>query len=184
MAMRFITHSMITPSLWRASLALLTALTLVACSPSLNWREVRDAEARYTVLLPAKPASHTRPVTLGELNVEMHMTAAEADEMNFAVASAVIDDAAQRKRALAMMQQAMVKNIGGSIVQTKALTLKDGAEATEIEARGTLASGRRMTLFARFAIKGSRVYQAVAIGPTDRLNAEIAETFLASFTLQ
>ena len=118
MAMRFITHSMLAPSLWRVSLAMLTALTLIGCSP--NWREVRDADARYTVLLPAKPASHVRPVTLGELNVEMHMTAAEADEMNFAVASAVIDDAAQRKGALAMMQQAMVKNIGGSIVPPQA----------------------------------------------------------------
>ncbi len=174
----------ITRPLFRASLAMLTALALVACSPSLNWREVRNTEARYTVLLPAKPASHARQVTLGDLKVEMHMTAAEADDMNFAVASAIIEDADQRRSALSMMQQAMVKNIGGSAVQTKSLKLGDGTEATEIEAGGALASGRRMILFARFAMKEQRVYQAVAVGPQDRLSAEIAETFLASFTLQ
>jgi hypothetical protein len=41
-----------------------------------------------------------------------------------------------------------------------------------------------MTLFARFATKDQRVYQAVAIGPSHQLSAEIADTFLASFALQ
>lgn len=173
-------------SLWRlrVTLAMAAALGLVACSPSLNWRQVQNADAHYTVLLPAKPASHSRPVVLGEMKVEMQMTAAEADDMNFAVASAIIEEAAQRKNALAMMQQAMVKNIGGSITGQKKLTLKDGTEATEIHASGTLANGRRMVLFARFAIKEQRVYQAVVIGPQERLSAEVAETFLTSFTLQ
>ena len=62
--------------------------------------------------------------------------------------------------------------------------LKDGSSATEIEAGGTMPNGRRMKLYARFAMKEQRIYQAVAIGPEDRLNAEIAETFLASFSLQ
>ena len=167
----------------RVSLAMVCALTLLACSPSLNWRELRDAEARYTVLLPAKPASHSRMVSLGEIKVDMHMTAAEADDMNFAVASALIEDATQRSQALELMQQAMVKNIGGSITHQKTLKLKDGTEATEIEASG-IVNGRNMTLFARFAMKDPRVYQAVAIGPSHKLSAEIADTFLASFALQ
>jgi len=168
----------------RASLAMIATCALIACSPGLNWREVRNTEARYTVLLPAKPASHTRPVTLGELKVEMQMTAAEADDMNFAVASALIEDASQRENALALMQQAMVKNISGNLIHQKTLKLKDGTEASEIEASGALANGRRVKLFARFAMKEQRVYQAVAIGPQNDLSAEIAETFLASFTLQ
>ena len=170
--------------LLRASLAMIAACALIACSPSLNWREVRNTEARYTVLLPAKPASHTRPVTLGELKVEMQMTAAETDDISFAVASALIEDASQRESALALMQQAMVKNISGNLIHQKTLKLKDGTEASEIEASGALANGRRVKLFARFAMKEQRVYQAVAIGPQNSLSAEIAETFLASFTLQ
>ncbi len=177
--MQFTIHSLL-----RASILMIAALGLVACSPSLNWREVRNDDASYTVLLPAKPASHTRTVTLGDLKVEMEMTAAEAEDINFAVASALVDDEGQRKNALGLMQQAMVKNIGGSVSREKTLVLKDGTAATEIEANGTMANGRRMRLFARFAMKEQRIYQAVTVGPQDRLNAEIAETFLTSFILQ
>ncbi len=172
----------------RASAALIASLSavavLVACSPSLNWRDVRDTDARFTVLLPAKPASHARDVNLNGLTVKMQMTAAEVDDMNFAVASAVIDDEQQRTSALANLQQAMVNNIGGRVLRQKTLTLKDGTEAVEIEATGAMANGRRMALFARFATKAPRVYQAVAIGPADSLTAEVAEPFLSSFTLQ
>ncbi len=167
-----------------ANVMVLAVLALFACSPSLNWREVRHAEARYVVLLPAKPASHARTVALGEVKVEMQMTAAEVDDMNFAVATARIDDEALRNNALGVMQQAMVKNIGGNLKQQKTLTLRDGTTATEIEAIGKLPTGQTMRLFARFAMKAPRVYQAVAIGPQDKLSAEIAETFLASFVLQ
>jgi hypothetical protein len=158
-------------------------LALTACSPSLNWREVHNIDGRYSVLLPAKPASHERPVNLGDLKIMMQMTAAEADEMSFAVASATIESDAQRKAALTLMQQAMVKNISGNVTQQRTLKLKDGTEAIETQASGTTGRGREMSLFARFVIKDQRVYQAVALGPKDRLTAEIAETFLSSFAL-
>lgn len=162
---------------------LLAALLTSACSPTLNWREVTNNEVPYTVLFPAKPASHARPVNLGGLKVTMTMTAAEADDMNFAVASAMIEDEAQRKAALAFMQQAMVQNLRGEIVHQKTVTLQDGSRMTEIHAVGSAANGRRTALFARFAIKNQQVLQVVALGPQETLNTEIAETFLTSFVL-
>lgn len=162
---------------------LLMVLALTACNPSLNWREVHTIDSHFSVLLPAKPASHARPVNLGDLQVTMHMTAAEADEMTFAVATAVIENEAQRKVALALMQQAMVNNINGKLTQQRTLRLKDGTEAIETQASGTTSRGRPISLFARFAMKDQRVYQAVAIGPQDRLTGDIAETFLSSFAL-
>lgn len=164
-------------------LMLLVLVTLSACSPSLNWREVHSSDALFSVLLPAKPASHERPVKLGALPVTMQMTAAEVDELNFAVASASIDDEQQRKAALAFMQQAMVQNIRGSITEQKAVTLKDGTHMTEIHATGVTANGRRIALWARFGIKAAIVYQVVAMGPQDKLTGEIADTFLSSFAL-
>ena len=47
------------------------------CSPNFNWREVQGTEPSYTVLLPAKPSSHSRVVDLDGLKVTMTMTAAE-----------------------------------------------------------------------------------------------------------
>ncbi len=164
--------------------ALLLATALSACNPALNWREVRGTDAPYTVLLPAKPATFARQVNLGGLKVEMSMTGAEVDDVSFAVASARIADAAQRKAALASMQEAMLRNIGSEKHVQRPVALKGGGSAIEVRADGHAGPNRRaVALHARFAEHGDRVYQAVALGPKDQLSEEAAETFLASFTL-
>ncbi len=155
---------------------------LAACSPALNWREVRGNDAPYVVLLPAKPTSFARPVDLGGIKVEMNMTAAEVDDVNFAVASAKIEDASQRQAALATMQAAMLRNIGSDQHSEKAVMLKGGAPATEVVASGK-AGNTALVLRARFAMHGNRVYQAIALGPAARLSDETADTFLSSFEL-
>ena len=162
---------------------LATVLALSACSPGLNWREVRGSDAPYTVLLPAKPGSHARSVNLGGLQVSMQMTAAEVGDLSFAVARASLTDAQQRMAAMEFMQQAMVQNIRGSITEQKSVVLKDGTAMNEIHAIGITMNGKRMALFARFGIKDDRVYQVVALGPQADLSSEIAETFLSSFVL-
>jgi hypothetical protein len=156
------------------------ALT-AGCSPNFNWREVQGADPSYTVLFPAKPSSHSRNVDLNGLTVSMSMTAAETEDINFAVASAEIEDEAQRNTALLAMQQAMLHNIRGEIVQQKLITQKDGTTMTEIQATGVVANGRRINLYARFAIIKAHVVQVVALGPQEKLNTEIADTFLSSF---
>ncbi len=175
---------MLTPRLplYRAALAALLCIALAGCSPSLNWREVRGNDAPYSVLLPAKPSSFARTVDLNGLKVEMSMTGAEVDDMNFVVASARITDAAQREAALATMQQGMLRNIGAERHTEKKVMLDGGIPATEIEASGRAGrDGRPMLLRARFAIHGEHVYQAVALGPGSQLSPETAETFLSSF---
>ena len=162
----------------------LLIMALCACSPTWNWREVSSTDAPYTVLLPAKPTSYTRPLDLNGLQVDMSMTAAEVSEVNFAVASAKITDAGQRQAALTNMQAAMLRNIGSEQHSEKLVMLKGGASATEIVAQGQ--AGRNKTpvmLYARFAIHGEYVIQAIALGPKAQLAPEIAETFLTSFTL-
>ncbi len=165
-----------------ALLVPILVLALAACSPALNWREVHGGDAPYVVLLPAKPTSFARPVDLGGIKVEMNMTAAEVDDVNFAVASAKIADAAQRQAALAAMQAAMLRNIGSDKHSEKAVTLKGGVPATEIVASGK-AGNTPLVLHARFVMHGEYVYQAIALGPATKLSDETADTFLSSFIL-
>ncbi len=176
--------SVLVPVRWCFA-SLLLVLALAACSPTLNWREVRGDEAPYVVLLPAKPSSFARPVNLGGIQVEMSMTAAEVDDVNFAVASAKVTDPAQRQAALAAMQAAMLRNIGSVQHSEKAVTLKGGIPATEVVASGKTgnAGNTAVVLHARFAMHGERVYQVIALGPTAHLSDETAETFLTSFVL-
>ena len=152
------------------------------CSPNFNWREVQGTDPAYTVLLPAKPSSHSRTVDLDGLHVTMTMAAAETDDVNFAVASIKVDDESQRHAALLAMQKAMLLNIRGDVAQQKVIALKDGTTMTEIHATGKTSSGSQLSLFARFGEHGQDVFQVVALGPSDKLTSEIADTFLSSFT--
>ena len=152
------------------------------CSPNFNWREVQGTDPSYTVLLPAKPSSHSRTVDLDGLRVTMTMTAAETDDVNFAVASIKVDDESQRHAALLTMQKAMLQNIHGDVAKQKVISLKDGTTMTEIHATGKTSAGRPLSLFARFGEHGHNVFQVIALGPSDKLTSDIADTFLPSFT--
>lgn len=155
-------------------LALLLAVTLSACSPKYDWRDHRGKDAPYAVLFPGKPATQTRTVRLDQLEVSMTMTAAEIDDVVFAIGSAQLADAAQAPAAIAAMKTAMVNNIGGSITGSK--TLAGGA--LEVD-----ASGKPMRLIGRFIAKNQRVYQVVVIGPAKKIEADTVETFFSSFKL-
>ncbi|HYD78974.1 MAG TPA: hypothetical protein VEC06_04135 [Paucimonas sp.] len=157
------------------------ALCLAACTPRFDWREVRGTEAPYTVLMPAKPASHARPINLGGTQVVMTMTAAEVDGALFAVGTAVMPDAAAAGNALAAMKTALINNIGGTLKSEKAVAAA-GTATLELEAVGGGPQPR--LLFARLAASGTRVYQVVALGPEKALPREAVDTFLTSFQLK
>ena len=80
-----------------------TLVALSACTPRFDWRSVRGTDAPYTILLPAKPSTHTRSVNLGGIQASMTMTAAEVDDVTFAVGSAELPDAAQAQAALLVL---------------------------------------------------------------------------------
>ncbi|HYD95127.1 MAG TPA: hypothetical protein VEC01_07370 [Noviherbaspirillum sp.] len=149
------------------------ALLLAACSPKFDWREVRGGDAPFIVLLPAKPASHTRTIDLDGVKVAMTMTAAEVDGVTFAVGSAEMQDAAQAQQALAAMKTALVRNIGGSITQEKTA----GPATIDVEAKGAQAR----VLIARFAARDKRIYQAVMLGNEKAISRDAADTFFTSF---
>lgn len=159
-------------------------LIVAGCSPALNWREVRNSDAGYTVLLPAKPTSFERSVDLDGVRVMMNMTAAEANGVSFAVATAVVADEAQRAGALMAMQTAMTRNIQGKITEQKTIPLKNGISVIQIRATGKAArNGEPLVLFARFLMHDTRVFQVIALGPKDKLDTEASDTFLNSFSL-
>ena len=156
-------------------MAVACAAVLAACSPKFDLREVRGTSAPFVVLLPAKPATHTRPVNLDGISVDMTMTAADAGGVTFAVGTAELPDAAQAQHALAAMKTALVRNIGGTV--RKETTPAPGT--LEVEAAGTDSR----LLLARFIARDKRIYQVIAVGKESALPPEAAETFFTSFKL-
>ncbi|WP_025916894.1 hypothetical protein [Herminiimonas sp. CN] len=164
-----------------ALLAVLSALT--GCSPRLNWRQVQDADARFAVLLPAKPATLARTIDLDGIRVTMSMTAAEVDGVTFAVGAIALPDAALAPKALQAMQLALVRNINGSVRSERAT-----GSSVDIVASGSIGSGREPArLLARFAAREQRVYQAIMVGRSsamDAIGADAADTFFTSLKVR
>lgn len=160
-------------------------MLLTACSPKYDWREVRGNDAPFLVMLPAKPASHTRGVNLDGIQVNMTMTAAEVDDVTFAVGAAQLPDAIQGEKALGAMKQALVRNIGGTIRQEKTSAM-DGMPMIALEASGPPAtgSGQPRLMLARFIAQGRYVYQLVVVGKENAVSRDAADMFLTSFKLQ
>ena len=186
------------------AIVLASALTLAAgCSPKYDWRNVQGVGAPYSVLLPAKPSSLTRTVNLGGIQASMTMTAAEIDDVTFAVGTAELADAAQAIAALTVMKDTMVRNVGGAVVMEKQVPdpagLRidldtgppapgaagapgaGGAPGGASSAAAPKANGRASVLHARFLARQKRVYQVVVVGPAQSMKADAIDTFLTSF---
>ena len=155
------------------------AALLAACSPKFDWREVRGSAAPFVVLLPAKPASHTRTVNLDGIEVPMTMTAADVDGTTFAVGTAELPDAARAQQALVAMKTALVRNIGGTVYKETSSAPGTVPATLEVEAAG--AESR--ILLARFLANDKRVYQVIVVGKENTLSREAADTFFTSFKL-
>ena len=175
---------------------LLATLAFVAlgsgCSPEFNWRETRSEDHRFSVLLPARPATMSREIDLEGQRVQMTMIGARVDRALFTVGAVQLELpeaelAESRDRALAAMRSAMLRNIGaepqpGTPV---GVAIVDGAgasrgtlEAVSVQASGR-AAGESVVMQAIFAGNRDRLWQAVAI--TAPGQAEQARTMLESF---
>lgn len=161
--------------------ALSCAFLLAACSPKHDWREVRGGGAPFIVTLPAKPASHTRQINLEGLPVTMTMTAAEVDNVTFAVGAAELTDAALASKALTSMKTALVRNIGGTIRKEKTDTTPPMIEVEASGPPGPGSGGHPRLLLARFYARDKFIYQVIVTGGEKSFSREAADTFFTSF---
>lgn len=158
-------------------------ITLAGCSPKFDWREIPGTSAPYVVMLPAKPAWHTREIDLDGIPLTMTMAGAEIDGVTFAVGSAALPDPARASHALTAMRTALVRNIRGTVVDEKRSPPNGGPMMITIEARGPAQDGQRL-LLARFIAKDQHIYQLVVTGPEREVSREAADTFFTSFRLR
>ena len=159
------------------------ALLLCACSPKFDWREVHGANAPFSILLPAKPTSSSRQISLDGLPVTMTMTAANVDEVLFAVGTAELASPREAVAALTAMKTALTRNIGGSIRRETASSDGTTPATIDVEAIGNPGNGDQQPrlLIARFIAIDKRVYQLVAVGKEKAVSREAVDTFLTSF---
>ena len=90
--------------------SLILALTLSACSPSQNWREVTLEGTTLKAQLPCKPDRTTRSVPLGGASVDLQVVGCESGSAIVAVMTAPLAAGADVHAVLAGWQKATLAN--------------------------------------------------------------------------
>ena len=157
-------------------------LALAACTPALNWREVRPEGSQARSMFPCKPASHARRVAIAGQSLEMSMLACSADETVYALSFADVAEPARVGAALDELGRAAQSNLQsqGAVAAEPAVVvgMTPHPQSAQWRLSGRLPDGRavqeRVLLFSH----GTRVYQATMLGA--RLDAEAQETFFGA----
>ncbi|HEX3140646.1 MAG TPA: hypothetical protein VHQ87_11360 [Rhizobacter sp.] len=165
-------------------LALSVLVLLGACSPTLDWREVRPEGSEVVALFPCKPSTDARSVTLDGARVRMLLTSCRAADVNWALAYADVPDPSRVPAALAALRAALEANLGGpaqrvSALQVNGMTPNPLAERVRIQ--GKLPAGDAVVLEGGFFAKGPRVFQATAMGAN--LSADAVANFFENLKL-
>lgn len=140
---------------------------LAACSPALDWREVRLQGTGVVATLPCKPNLSTRQVQLAGQAVLMSMLACKAEDLTWAIAAADVEDPARVGPALLALRESTRANLQGRVVETLPTAVR-GATPHDAQAR-VLVSGHKQdgtAASAQFIVfsHGTRVFQAIVMG--------------------
>jgi hypothetical protein len=156
------------------------AAVAVACTPTLNWREVPVGPV--TTMLPCKPDHGTRTVRLMDQDWVMHMAGCEAGGGLYAISYVQLADTtmsfaltqAWRQSALSRMQA--VQPADGVSPPTSAV------KAVTLQARGRQADGSAVQAQLRWFLVGTQLFHAAVYAP--RLTAEMTEPFFSDLPVR
>lgn len=165
-------------------------MTLAACSPTLNWREVRTDTNSLRFLLPCKPDTAQKQVPLGPSEVQLNMLGCEAGGATFAVAWAELAPGADTAAVLQQWERLSLQNMRAAApaqAQAEAQPLKVVGAGSEpaprlLQATGQTADGKAVQGHAAYFSSGSLIVQAVMYAP--HISPDAADTFFTSLRLQ
>lgn len=158
----------------------LAAAGIAACTPALDWRDVRPVEG-MVLQFPCRPSVQKRVVALSGLPVTLALHACAAAGQTWGLAAADVGDPARVPAALTELRTSAALNIdakageplplpaGGAVVAGDGVRLRLAGhlpDATAVE--------MQLAVFAY----GTQVFQASALG--GRLDGEAADYFFAS----
>lgn len=162
-----------------------TLLWLAACSPALDWRQIRPEGLGIEVSFPCRPASLARTVPLGGQPVNMILHACSTDGLTFGLASAELSDVRQVDAALAELIDAAARNILATMDaegNANVPGMTPSARARRVRLAGRMPDGRAVFEHVAVFARGARVYQATLLG--NGPPAEVVETFFAGLKVR
>lgn len=147
--------------------ALMLVAGLIACSPTLDWREFVPDGSELVVTFPCRTDRHARPLMMAGAKVQMEMLVCSAGDATYAVSFFDVTDPARVSSTLGEWRAAAVRNVQGGVVplspwQLKGMTPND--QAGRMVVTGRLPDGTTVQEHAVFFVRGLRVYSATVIG--------------------
>ena len=168
----------------RAGLSGLLLCMLVACSPTLDWRQVRPEGWGLVASWPCRPTLQARPVALAGPAVELGLLSCSAGDHRFAIASADVADPARVGPALQALAAAAQANVQG-VVEAERVALVPGMTpqpaARWRRVQGRLPDGQPVREQVLVFAQGMRVFQATLVGPV--ADDALAKAFFDSIEL-
>ncbi len=167
------------------ALAVATTLLLGACTPSFDWRNVVNQDQGYAVNFPAKPGLDQRTVKIAGLSLPMAMQSARVGDTSFAVGVVTLpaEDPGLRAAVLAALEHGLAHNIhvapASHPVQIDAGNPGQHVAGSEFVASGTVADAHHehRAMHARFAVRGTKVYEAVIVAPLEPASEQVDQFF-------
>jgi hypothetical protein len=165
--------------------SLLGALTLSACSPAQNWRDVAFEGSALKVQLPCKPDRTTRSVPLGGVPVDLQVVGCESGTAMLAVMSAALPAGADASAVMAAWQKATLDNArvsqplsAGQQQPWQRPGQLPLATAVRVQAPGQRANGEPVNMDAVWGAlpEGERVRLVHAVVYDRKIAADLANT--------
>ena len=160
-------------------------MSLLACSPALNWRSVRIDDLSLQATLPCKPERAARQVPWAEQAVDMKLVGCEERGAMWTIASMALPQNMSVGEGLAHWRQITLAHLRSDAAAASRSFVPRGAlevpQSTRVHVRGQKPDGAALEVdlawFARVSSGGAYLYQAGVYAPASE--AEGAETLLA-----
>ena len=163
--------------------------SLLACSPGLNWRDVRPAQAPLTALFPCKPEVAERKLPLGGKDIVVNMLVCEADDAVFTLAYAQDKPDLKPGELLDLWRKATLSQIKAkpaTEVSQTAAARSSLPQATRVVVQGSRPDGRALSVHASWFAVNSVVFQAAIYFSDEPVayQSAVAETFFSGLKIQ
>lgn len=158
------------PRFWLgATGAAAIAAALAGCSPPLEWRDVRLPDTALFAQLPCRPGRFGREVTVAGRPLQLFMLSCEAGGVTFGVATADVGDAGQVPAVLDGLAAAAASALRAGKPRFTPFSPAGATPFTgnvSARLRGVRPDGKAVQESIRVFARGTRVFQASAIGGT------------------
>lgn len=140
-------------------------LSLGACTPTFNWRQVRAEPGPASVLMPCKPERGERRVAMTEAGVVLHLMRCETGGLTFALAWAQLAPIDDREAVLRRWHSASL--VSWQAAETELSPVASGARSGlryRWQGTGRNHNGEPLPVRSAYFVQGDWVYQALIAG--------------------